>query len=108
MRATHLKVGDTGPDFTATIRDQDGEPVNLLGSTAAFVMRNRRTRVGKTDAACTLLDAVAGRVAYAWQAADTDTAGHFEAVVRVTMPDGSIFTAPRSGWHPVEIEAAEG
>lgn len=102
--ATKIKRGDTGPKFRATLNDADGDPIDLTGAAALFMMRDVNSRAIKVAAgAMTILDAALGRVEYAWVTADTDTAGIYEAEVQVTFSDGLIETFPNDGHHRVEV-----
>lgn len=101
---TTMKRNDTGPAFLATLRDAYGNAINLSGVLAVqFHMRDTRTKAVKVDAACTVVDAATGRISYAWDAADTDTAGIFEAEVEVTFSDGTVESFPNDGFQRVEV-----
>lgn len=102
---TKIKRGDTGPKFRATLRDANGDAINLAGATAAFYMRDigGQRLVKVNGGAMTILDAAAGRVEYPWAAGDTDTAGLFDAEVQVTFGDGEVQTFPNDGPHRVEV-----
>jgi len=103
MTPSTIKRDATGPTFRATLVDAEGEPIDLTGATVAFRMRNERTQRIKVDAAATVTDSTAGRVAYSWLAADTDEAGIFSAEVVVTFADGRIEVFPSDGFHRVEV-----
>lgn len=102
---TTIKRGDTGPAFRATLRDANGDAVNLSGATALFYMRDiKGQRTIKVSAgAMTIIDAPGGRVEYPWAAGDTDTAGLFDAEVQVTFGDGEVQTFPNNDHHRVEV-----
>lgn len=101
---TFLKKGDTAPPFEATLRDGAGNPVDLAGATARFLMRLSRPPRGVVVVApATITDAAGGRVRYAWVAADTARAGVFDAEVEITFSDTTIESFPASGFHRVVI-----
>lgn len=109
---TYLKRGDTLPIFSAVLREADGDAVDLqAGDTVAFYMRETETsRLLKVDGEAMAIvatdvpitDPNRGRVTYAWQAADVDTPGAYDAEVRLTRA-GSTRTFPNAGYHRVVI-----
>jgi len=100
---TRLKRHDTAPAFTASLLDANGDPVNLSGAAARFLMRNPRTRALKVSGAMSITDAALGRVSYAWAAADTDTPGVYQVEVQVTFADTTIETFPNGSHHRLEV-----
>lgn len=104
--ATRLKQNDRRPVFSATLFDPDGDPADLTGVVGvAFRMREKMSRAVKIDdAAMTIVSATDGTVSYAWTAADTDTAGDFEAWVVVEWSSGVEESYPNAGSHQVLIE----
>lgn len=104
VRLTRIKRGDTAPAFRATLLDADGEPIDLTGATARFLMRDMRTKATKVAADADIPSPETdGVVSYEWDAADTDTPGAYEAEVQVTFGDGTIRTAPSDGYHRVDV-----
>lgn len=80
--------------------------IGLAGATVRFHMRPRTPGVGSTvNGLCTIVDAAAGRVRYAWLPADVDTPGLHRAEFEVTFGDGTVETFPNDGWLDVEILA---
>lgn len=82
-----IKSGDTLPKLTATLVGEDGSAIDLSDAESVeFKMR----QAGKTDpiitSAATIVDAMAGIVEYAWEPADTERIGKFEAEFRVNFP----------------------
>jgi hypothetical protein len=57
----------------------------------------------KIDTAATVVTAASGIVRYDWLAADTDTAGTFQAEFEVTYSDGKIETFPNASYIEVVI-----
>lgn len=99
-----IKRGDLVPAYTATLQ-QNGAPINLTTATGVrFAMRNRDTRIGKVDAAATIVSAVAGTVSYQWVAADVDTEGVYEIEWQITWPSGKQ-TIPGGGFDLICVVA---
>lgn len=92
-----IKQNDTTPAITSTLKDADGGPVNLTGATVRFIMRRKGAGTPKVDGEATIgSPATAGGVSYAWDAADTDTAGRYDAEFEVTFAGGAKQTFPNS------------
>lgn len=98
-----LKKGDTLPKLAATLKDSEGYPIVLSGATVRFKMRKEGTRTSKVDAVATVVDAEEGQVEYAWQAADTDTAGQYEAEWVITN-GGNVQRVPNDRFFAVSIQ----
>jgi len=107
QRPTRLKRGDTSPAFTATLRDRNGDPIDLTGATLRFLMRTAETFGAGTviDSAAAIVGAPTdGAMSYTWTAPDTLTPGKFWAEVEVTFGSGEVETFPNVGFHEVIIE----
>jgi hypothetical protein len=98
-----IKQNDTSPALLATLRDAAGAAINLTGATIRFHMRRSGRTTVTVDAAATIVTADSGAVRYDWDAADTATAGVFEAEFEVTYSDASIETFPNNKNIPVTI-----
>lgn len=94
MATWYITQGDTYPPLTATLRDPDGDPVDLTGSTVRFSVRTARGALLVDRAVCTISDAVAGAVSYQWSALDTVNPGDHYAEFEETHVDGKIVTYP--------------
>ena len=102
--AFYLKRNDTTPAIRATLKDGDGNVINLADATVRFHMRAIDSATAAVDAAGSVVSPAAnGVVEYAWDAADTTTAGMYSAEFEVTYSDGSIETFPNSDYIRVEI-----
>lgn len=82
----YIKQGDTSPSFEVTLLDANRDPVDLTGATVQFRMSTRAGVAPVVDAAASVIDAAAGRVAYNWVAGDTDTVGTYLAEFVITDP----------------------
>jgi hypothetical protein len=97
-----LKAGDSWPPLAATLSDGSG-PVNLTtADSVRWIMKSGSTVV---SGPCVVADAVNGRVAYAWDPGDTDTAGAYQGEFEVTWNVGEVETFPNDGYVSVQIIA---
>lgn len=113
MDRFYIAQNDTLPELMVQV----DPPYDLTGATAVFSMRDRATGALKVNrAAATIangsytVDGVSvsytpadGVLIHSWQAAETDTAGVYEAEFEVTFPSGDVLTAPNSAKIVVEI-----
>lgn len=86
--------GDTAPDITATIHEEDdtAQVIDLSGATVKFQMRKGDDKRYKVNSAATIDDAVNGVVSYSWGANDLAQHGTFIVQWEVTYPGGRIQT----------------
>lgn len=101
--AFSLKQNDTSPAIAAYLLDQDENPIDLTQCTVRFIMRKRGEEAYKVYQTVTIVDEDSGRIRYNWSAADTDTAGTFDAEFEVTYSDGTIETFPNDTYVTVNI-----
>lgn len=94
--AFYIRQNDTSPALTATLTDYNDNPINLNLASVRIHLKDLSGTI-KVDAECTIDDAVAGIVSYAWDAADTDTPGTYYLEFEVTYSDASIETFPNKG-----------
>lgn len=93
-----IKRNDRQPTMTATLKDADGNAVDLTGATVLFKLRLVGSTTLKVSATAVVdPDQVnnKGKVSYAWAAVDTDAAGIYEAEFQATI-SGLIQTFPNS------------
>jgi hypothetical protein len=86
--------GDTSPDITAIIHEEDdtASVIDLTGASVKFQMREAQGRRYRVNAAATLTDAAAGAVSYSWGPNDLAQHGTFIVQWEVTYPGGRIQT----------------
>jgi hypothetical protein len=86
--------GDTAPDITAVIHEEDDPTsvVNLTSASVRFQMRKQDDHRYTVNAAGTILDAIAGRVGYAWGPNDLSSPGTFVVQWEVQYPGGRVQT----------------
>lgn len=101
----YITQGDTGPNLVSTLRDSNGDVVNLTGATVRFLMTARGGSTLKVNGSASIVgDATGGVVSYAWQSADTDTAGDFNAEFEVTFSGGAKQTFPNSRYLRIQVK----
>lgn len=105
-----IKQGDTRPLFVVVLKDDFGQPgeapVNLTtaGGTAFFNMRSAGAGATKISRGTALVtNAAAGEVTYSWTAADTNTAGDYEAELEVQWTGGKVETFPNDGYWDISV-----
>jgi hypothetical protein len=98
-----IKQGDTSPALEATLKDRDGNAVNLTGASVQFHLATTRYK-NIVDATGTLVNASEGKVKYEWQADDTSQHGDFFAEFEVTYADSTVETFPNDGYISVEVK----
>jgi hypothetical protein len=97
-----FKRGDTYPFLKAQLKDGNDAPVNLTGATVRLLLKTQGgTPTLLVNQTCTIVDAVAGRVQYEWQAGDTDDVNTLSGEFEVTWSDGEITTFPNEGFFEV-------
>ena len=98
----YLKQNDTSPNIQAQLLDGDGFPIDVSLATVRFHMRDATGTV-IIDEPAVILSATDGTVEYGWDAADTATAGPFQAEFEVTYESGKIETFPNASYIEIVI-----
>lgn len=106
MADFYLKKNDTSPFIRIQCQDDGGNPVDLSGATAKFLMREVDSDTTKVDSAATITDAANGKVQYEWSSSDTDTAGDFEAEFEITYGDSTVETFPNADSY-IEVKISD-
>jgi len=94
MAVVTLTQNDTYPVLQAVLTVA-GVALDLTGATVTFRMETDAGATVVNEAACTIVNpATSGTVQYAWQAADTVTAGSYLGEFHVTLSGGAKITIP--------------
>jgi len=88
-----IKQGDTRHAIQATLKNTNGDPVNLTGTTVRFFMGKVGQIVIENDARQT---EVPGEVWYVFNEGETDVPGFYNVEFRVTYADGKVETFPHN------------
>lgn len=100
-----LKQHDRLPSIQA-IFTSGGQAVDLTTATGVqFIMRPLQGGPVKVASPAVIVNAAGGVVRYDWLAADTDTAGSYQAEWQVTWADGKPQTFPTQSYHTVDVLA---
>lgn len=95
--AFYIKQNDTAPSIRATLKDGNGNAIDLSNATVRFHMKDLAGTIKVDAAANIIIPATNGVVQYAWQSGDTDTTGTYYAEFEVTYSDGTIESFPNDG-----------
>mgnify|MGYP003146016649 FL=1 len=95
-----IKQNDTSPALDVVLRDGFKQPVNLTGATVVLNMRLKPAGAVKINGGPmgAVGNAQDGRQSYSFSAANTDTAGNYEAEIKVTFSNGTVRTFPPDGY----------
>lgn len=96
--AFYIKQNDTSPYLLATLKDGNGNLIDLTAATVNFHMRATGSSTATVDASAIVVDEDAGTVKYEWVTGDTATSGIYEAEFEVTYSGGVIETFPNDGY----------
>lgn len=104
MTDFYLKINDRLPELEATLEDSNGDAIDLTTATGVEF----RMRANTTDPwiliAANIVTASEGKVSVPWGATDTDTAGVFHALFKVTFPGPLVMSVPNKGCKSIIIE----
>lgn len=100
----YIKQNDTREPVIATCQDENGAAEDLTGATVKFHMTGPvPATTSKVNSAGALVDAANGVVKYQWIAADTNTAGDFNAEFQITFSDARVKTYPNTANFTVHV-----
>jgi hypothetical protein len=102
MTKVTLKRGDTRTAIKATLVGDDGNPVDLTETSVRFLVADfRGTSLIARQAG--IVSAAEGKVLFAFEPGETDTAGTYRAEFEATYLDGRKQTYPNDGYISIEI-----
>jgi hypothetical protein len=92
----YLKRNDLQPYYYAQIKDQDGNPVNIVGAAIVCTMKSHggTLKINRQSQGIVITDGANGKFEYRWQAGDTDAAEKYYIEFEVTPEAGGKFTVP--------------
>lgn len=104
MADFYIKRGDRLPVIRRTLTTSDGNAINLSGATVNFIYRIADESLPAVvgTGTVTIVTAASGIVEYAWAAADTATAGEYNAEFEAQI-GGLRITAPNSEHMTFEV-----
>lgn len=89
-----IKKGDTLPRIESTLKYSTGMPVDLTGATSVELVYRSVQNSLVTTKTGVIVDAIQGKVAYAWVEGDTSTPGSYQAEWKITFSGGGKLTIP--------------
>jgi len=98
-----IKQNDTSPQIAAILQDGSGNAIDLTAASVKFHMKKVGATSATVDAAATIVNEDAGSVKYVWVAADTASAGTYQAEFEVTYTNGAVETFPNDQSIAIEI-----
>lgn len=96
-----IKANDTYPPIELTLTDQAG----AIDLTTADVVRLllKSATLSIVTGPVTIVDAVAGKISYTWEADDLLQVGAYRGEVEITWDPGVIETIPNDGYFTVDV-----
>jgi hypothetical protein len=98
-----IKQFNTLPSLEATLLDPSGQPVDLTGAIVSFSMRSLDSEQRVITGSALIIEPLAGRVVYQWDAANTIQAGAYIGEFDVTFSNGGKETFPNSDYIKINI-----
>jgi len=89
VTVVYLYRGDT-PTLEFTLRDEDGNPIDLTNCTVYFAVEKNETVI--INKACTIIDTTAGQLKVTLTSSETDFTGEALAELEGRYTDGTITT----------------
>ena len=89
--------------FAATLKDENGQIVDVTGASVKFHMAKLNSSSVITDASATVTNGSTGTVEYAWPASDTASIVTFCGEFEITFSARLIETYPNSGYISIQI-----
>lgn len=103
MADFYIGQGDTASTLLVTLRDANGNAVNITGATVHIDVTPIHGGTKIVDAAATIVNAAGGQVSYTFTAPQTATPGDYLATFTVTFGGGQVESFPNAGYYLVTI-----
>lgn len=105
MSYTPMYRTQTGPAWTPTLVDDDGNPVPLAGATAfTLTIKNVNSLTDRTGGGSVqIMNASAGQISYTWGASDTAIVGSFTLQFRWLDANGKLTFSDPVPWQVKDI-----
>lgn len=103
MADFYIGQGDTASTLLVTLRDANGNAVNITGATVHIDVTPIHGGTKVVDAAATIVNAAGGQVSYTFTAPQTATPGDYLATFTVTFSGGAVESFPNAGYYLVTI-----
>ena len=108
----YIKEGNVRPALETKLIGQDGDPVDLTGSSVRFQMKEVGGDSTLVDNDANIVDATEAIVSYVWERGDTDDPGTYIAEFQVDYDGSTTFEVdeefPNSEYITIEIEETIG
>lgn len=103
MADFYIGQGDTASTMLVTLRDANGNPVDITGATVHIDVTPIKAAAKIVDAAATIVNAPLGQVSYTFTAPQTNTPGDYLATFTVTYAGGQVQAFPNAGYYLITI-----
>jgi hypothetical protein len=101
--AVTIKRNDTHPPIEATLKDANGDPIDLTGAAVKFIMKKTGAVTPILSTAMTIVSPTEGTIKYEWEAGTTAIAGLYEFEFEITFADTSKLTVPNAEYERLRI-----
>lgn len=99
-----IKKGDTLPWLRATLRQGNGDPIDLTDAEVIkFIAKSKGTPPKVINKTVLVIDAASGLIEVSWSSSDTDTAATFDCEFEITWDPGFLQTVPNDGYFTIVI-----
>lgn len=99
IKSLKLYTNDLQPYYRVTVKDSDGNLIELTGASVVCTMKESTTgvvKINRSSAGVVIANQTTnkGEFEYRWQSGDTDTAGTYYIEFEITPQMGGKFTLP--------------
>ncbi len=112
IKSLYLVKNDLQPYYRVTVKDSDGNLIDLSGATIVATMKNTSAgtlKLNRQSAGIVIANQTTnkGEFEYRWQTNDTDTAGTYYIEFEVVPSSGGKFTLPSPDKGPAKVVIEE-